>query len=144
MRYLNSALLIVALVPTVRAGKSDTPKAEAVKVPFILMPTGHFLVNVKLNDKGPYKLIFDTGAPTMLINNRIAKDSGVIDKKSSAPFFSPFGAMGPGIKAKLFEIGPLKATDIPVMVMDHPTVNAFSEFFKKEPGSIDGIVGFPF
>lgn len=146
MRYLISSLLIVALVPAARAQETaraqDAPKA--VKVPFILMPTGHFLVSVKLNDKGPYKLIFDTGAPTMLINNRIAKESGVVGKKASAPLFSPFGAMGPGMKAKSFEIGPLKAADVPVMVMDHPTVKAFSDYFRREHGSIDGIVGFPF
>jgi hypothetical protein len=108
------------------------------------MPTGHFIVQVKINDKGPYKLIFDTGAPTMLINNRVAKESGILDKKSSPPLFSPFGAMGPGLKAKTFVIGPLKATDVPVMVMDHPTVQAFSNAFRKDQGPIDGIVGFPF
>jgi hypothetical protein len=116
------------------------------------MPTGHFLVSVKLNGKGPYKLIFDTGAPTMLINNRIAKDSGVIDGKTAAPLFgktaaplfAPFGAMAPGMKAKTMEVGPLKAEGIPIMVMDHPTVQVFSDAFKKEHGPIEGIVGFPF
>ena len=46
---------------------------KPILVPFTLMPTGHFVVSVKINDKGPYKLIFDTGAPTLLINNRIAR-----------------------------------------------------------------------
>lgn len=147
MRCSIAASLVAALALPVGADTPDAPKvdvARPVTVPFVLMPTGHFLVTAKLNDKGPYKLIFDTGAPTMLINNRIAKDSGVIDKKASAPLFSPFGAMGPGMKARSFEIGPLKATDIPVMVMDHPTVKAFSDYFQKEHGPIDGIVGFPF
>jgi membrane-associated protease RseP (regulator of RpoE activity) len=146
MKYLLSAILFGCLVLSARADKPEqkTDEVKPVKVPFTLMPTGHFLVSVKINDKGPYKLIFDTGAPTMLINNRIAKDSGVIDKKTSAPFFSPFGAMGPGMKAKTFEIGPLKAENVPLMVMDHPTVKAFSAYFEQEHGPIDGIVGFPF
>jgi hypothetical protein len=145
MKHLFSVLLIGCLVLPSRAAEKPIPADEQpIKVPFILMPTGHFLVTVKLNDKGPYKLIFDTGAPTMLLNNRIAKESGVVAKANSGSFFSPFGAMGPGLKAKSMELGSLKAVDIPVMVMDHPTVKVFSEYFKKDHGPIEGIVGFPF
>ena len=145
MKYLLSAILLGCLVMPARADKPTlkTDETKAVKIPFTLMPTGHFLVSVKLNDKGPYKLIFDTGAPMMLINNRIAKDSGVLEKNASAPLFSPFGAQA-GAKAKTFEIGALKAVDVPMMVMDHPTVRAFSNAFEKEHGPVDGIVGFPF
>ena len=38
-------------------------------------------VQVKINGKGPYRLIFDTGAPTNLINNKLAKEAGVIDQE---------------------------------------------------------------
>jgi membrane-associated protease RseP (regulator of RpoE activity) len=79
----------------------------------------------------------------MLISNRIAKDSGVLDKKASSGTFSPFGPMAQG-KIKNLEIGALKAEQVSVMVLDHPTVKTFSEFFKKDYGEIDGIVGFPF
>jgi len=143
MKHCIAVALVCIIGLPARAEKpSDNPRT--VKVPFILMPTGHFLITVKLNDKGPYKLIFDTGAPTMLINNRIAKESGVVDGKTAAPLFAPFGAMAPGLKAKTMEVGPLKAENIPVMVMDHPTVKVFSDAFKKEHGPIEGIVGFPF
>jgi len=141
MKYLVSVILLGALVSPALPQAAE--QAKPVKVPFILMPTGHFLVSVKINNKGPYKLIFDTGAPTMLITNRIAKEAGVIDKKGGAPLFSPFGGMA-SMKAKSFEIGPLKAEDVPMMVLDHPTVAAFSDYYKKDHGSIDGIVGFPF
>jgi hypothetical protein len=140
MKSILSVLLACFFVVQTRADTDEKP----VKVPFVLMPTGHFLVDVKLNDKGPYKLIFDTGNPTMLINNRIAKESGVVDKKTTAPLFSPFGAMGPGLKAKSMSIGPLKAENVPVMVLDHPTVKMFSDHFMKDHGPIEGIVGFPF
>jgi hypothetical protein len=145
MRYLICLFLCGSLVLPARAEKPSQSKVDESKpitVPFILMPTGHFLVTVKLNEMGPYKLIFDTGAPTMLINNRIAKDSGVLDKKANSSF-SPFGAMN-AVKVKSMEVGRLKADNISVIVMDHPTVKAFSDYFKKEHGPIDGIVGFPF
>jgi membrane-associated protease RseP (regulator of RpoE activity) len=126
-----------------RGDEFESEKPMPIKVPFTLMPSGHFIVTVKLDGKGPYKLIFDTGAPTMLINNRIAKDSGVLDPKAPRPLFAPFGAGGP-ITIKEVEVGDAKAGKVSAMVMDHPTVEAFSKFFKKEHGSIDGIVGFPF
>lgn len=135
MKYSISILVLGVLTA------SATPQAaEAKKVPFILMPTGHFLVHVKVNDKGPYNLIFDTGAPTMLVNNKLAKDAGLVFKKNAKGVFNPMPAM----TAKTFEIGPLKADNVTMMVFDHPTVRAFSDAFEKEHGSIDGIVGFPF
>lgn len=144
MRYFTSLGLIAAFALSAQAQTAKLETEKPAKVPFTLVSTGHFLVSVKINDKGPYKLIFDTGAPTMLISNRIGKESGVIDaKKSSGIGFSLFGDMAQG-KIKKLEIGPLKAEDVSVMVFDHPTVKDFSEFFKKDHGEIDGIVGFPF
>lgn len=143
MRRMLFALCAFVLASPLRGEEPKSRSEKPVKVPFILMPSGHFLVSVKINGKGPYKLIFDTGAPTMLINNRIAKDSGVIDPKASRSLFSPFGMGGPSTIKEL-QVGDVKATKVPAMVMDHPTVEAFSRFFKEEHGNIDGIVGFPF
>src|SRR4029079_16119299 len=73
-----AVLLALILVSPARAQSPSDP----IKVPFELLPSGHFLVDVTLNGKGPYKLIFDTGAPLTLLNNRIAKDGGVNKKKA--------------------------------------------------------------
>ncbi len=138
MKYLTmaAALLIVS-----SPAFSDEPKTDAKpkKVKFDLLKTKHIVVEVKLNGKGPYRLIFDTGAPLMLINNRIAKDAGVITKDTKGPPIALFGAMGQFI-IKDFQMGELKATNVSTMVMDHPTVAAISQMF----GPIDGLVGFPF
>jgi membrane-associated protease RseP (regulator of RpoE activity) len=99
-------------------------------------------VMVKLNGKGPYKLIFDTGAPTLLINNKIAKDADLL-KDAEKPLIAPFGSKGE-VKVKTLEVGEQKAENVPAMIMDHPTVEAISDAFKKDSGEIDGIVGFPF
>ena len=32
-------------------------------VPFEMLPTNHMLVEARINDKGPYHLIFDLGSP---------------------------------------------------------------------------------
>jgi hypothetical protein len=129
-------LLIACLSSHVRA---EAPVASAaVTVPFTLLKTGHMTVPVKLNGKGPYTLIFDTGAPMSIVNNRLARDAGLLKDKPVA-LFAPFGSRGE-VKVKDFEVGGQKAADVKVAIMDHPTVELFSKHF----GPIDGIVGFPF
>lgn len=137
-KLISSVLVLFVAGP---AFAQEKPKA--ITVPFTLVETGHFLVKTKLNDKGPYTLIFDTGAPTMLINNRIAKDAGVKKGGGGIPFAMPFGAGGQ-VNIATLKVGDVEAKDVPAMVMDHPTVNVFSDYFREEFGPIDGIVGFPF
>ncbi|HXG11690.1 MAG TPA: aspartyl protease family protein [Gemmataceae bacterium] len=116
--------------------QADAPKA--VTVPFELLKTKHMTVMIKVNGKGPYRVIFDTGAPVTVLNNKVAKESGLL-KDIQKPLFSLFGAVGQ-VNAETLEIGDLKADDVPVMIMDHPTVEAISMAL----GPIEGIVGFPF
>ena len=47
------------------AAKDEAAKPQVVK--FDLVTSGHFIVKAKVNGKGPYNLIFDTGAPTTLV-----------------------------------------------------------------------------
>jgi hypothetical protein len=112
---------------------------KAVKVPFELLKSRHMVVNVKVNGKGPYRLIFDTGAPTMLVTSKVAKEAEVFGKNFKQPAFAPFGAMGQS-SLKTLDVGGVSAKDVPCMVMDHPTVAEISKHF----GPIEGIVGFPF
>src|SRR5262249_49567385 len=71
----------------------------------------------KLNGKGPYRLIFDTGAPETLISTRIARDAGV--EKNEATL----------------EIGELKADHVPVKVGSHSAVRALGA---------EGMIGLSF
>ena len=143
--------LALLLLPLLTARADDAAKAKKDKepaqekpitVPFEMLKSGHITVMVKVNGKGPYKLIFDTGAPLTLINNKVAKEAGLL-KDAKKPLFSLFGAMGEA-KIDLLEVGDQKAENVSAMVMDHPTVEAISKAFLKEAGPIDGIVGFPF
>jgi hypothetical protein len=138
---LGLAAGLVGLPSAVADNPAPEKKADEkpVTVPFELLKSRHMAVQVKLNGKGPYRLIFDTGAPLTLINNRIAKDAGVIGGKTAKPAFGVFGMMGQQT-VKTLEVGGAKQDDDGVVVMDHPTVGAISEAL----GPIDGIVGFPF
>src|SRR5262249_45773965 len=100
--------------------------------------SGHIAVQIKVNGKGPYRVIFDTGAPISLLNNKIAKEAGLL-KDAEKPFFNLFGTMGQ-VSVKSFQVGDLKAENVNTIVMDHPTIDAISRVL----GPIHGIVGFPF
>jgi hypothetical protein len=123
-----------AAVPAELPPESKDP----VTVPFTKLPSGHFLVKVKLNGQGPYNLIFDTGAPMMLLNSRIAKQAGL-----KGGGMSLFGSFSPQSIASL-DVGSATANKVPAVVLDHPTVAAISDAFESEYGKIEGIVGFPF
>ena len=134
--YLVTFMLMLLIAYPARTDEKNT---EPVSVPFELLKTKHIAVKIKVNGQGPYRVIFDTGAPVLLLNNKVARASGVLDKNTRPPLFSLFGASGEA-KIKTLEIGDLKAKDVPTVVMDHPTLELVSKFL----GPIDGIVGFPF
>jgi predicted aspartyl protease len=121
IRCVALALTLLFAPIAVRAG--EQPKSFSV--PFHTIKTQHMVVDVKINGKGPYRLIFDTGAPDSLINNRLAKEADVLPKDLK-PGFALFGARGQ-FKIKTLEAGDLKAENLSVMVVDHPTVAAISD-----------------
>jgi hypothetical protein len=137
-RFLFAPLLLLLILCPLPAQEA---KPKAVVVPFELLPTGHMTVMVKVNGKGPYKLIFDTGAPITLINNKVAREAGLLEGLKKPPF-ALFGSMGEA-KVSMLEVGAQKAEDVSAMIMDHPTVEAISRAFGKVV-PIEGIVGFPF
>jgi hypothetical protein len=111
---------------------------KPAQISFELFPTKHIALNIKANGKGPYRVIFDTGAPMSILSNRVAKETELLGK-ASRPAFSLFGSAGPATLRTL-QVGTLTAKDVPVMVMDHPVIEIFSKAF----GRVEGIVGFPF
>jgi hypothetical protein len=156
-RYILCAAFV--LLPALTLGQ-DAPKKEADKkdakvepekkdakvepakkftVPFELIKTQHMCVNIKVNGKGPYRLVFDTGAPDSLISVKVAKEAGVLPKDFKPPLFALFGSAGQQ-KIKNIELGELKAENLSCTVLNHPTVEAIAKFV----GPIEGILGFTF
>jgi hypothetical protein len=147
MRTATTLIAVVALVAAATPCPAQAPKADAkpVVVPFKLLPSRHMLLDVTLNGKGPYKLIFDTGAPLNLVNSRVGKDAGLLKRKKAGGGFG-FGLFGgvSQVEVDKLQVGGVTAEDLPAVVMDHPTVAAISDAFGDEYGKIEGIVGFPF
>jgi hypothetical protein len=140
MNKLIAALFLFAAAPVLADTK---PAAKPTPVKFELVPSGHFIVKVKLNGKGPYNLIFDTGAPSTLISPRVAKDAELTKSVKDKPPIAIFGMMGT-VQVKEFQVGDVKAENVSAMILDHPTVKLFSKEYEPKYGPIEGIVGFPF
>jgi hypothetical protein len=67
--------LAAAVVLAGAAPAADPPKQY--DVPYRLTDTKHVLVRAKLNGKGPYNFILDTGAPAVFIPKKVAKEVGI-------------------------------------------------------------------
>jgi hypothetical protein len=135
---------VMALVALVAVAAPCAAQSKPAVVPFTLLPSRHILVEAKVNGTGPYKLIFDTGAPLNLLNNRLAKAAGVTKKRGGIGLgFGLFGGVRQ-VEVESLQVGGATARNLPAVVMDHPTVRAISDAFEDEVGKIDGIVGFPF
>jgi len=76
------AAVTIAALPSPAA---DPPKQY--DVPYRLTDTKHVLVRAKLNGKGPYNFILDTGAPAVFVPKKLAKEVGLeLDSKGWGEF----------------------------------------------------------
>lgn len=145
---MTRTLLLAATVAALAGpAAAQAPPADAgVTVPFTLLPSRHMLMKVTLNGRGPYNLIFDTGAPINLVNARVAKEAKLAKAKGGIGGGFGFGLFGgiSQVEVGSLKLGEVTAEKLPAVVMDHPTVRAISDMFAGEYGPIEGIVGFPF
>jgi membrane-associated protease RseP (regulator of RpoE activity) len=133
-----AALPLAGVSACQEAPAPDGRTAQTVTVPFEMLPSNHMMMEAKLNGEGPFRLIFDLGSPVILLGNRAAEASGAIPKDAPKSFL--FGVRGEGTIDRL-EVGGLEARDLPVVVMDHPTVKALASMLGKP---LDGIIGYTF
>ncbi len=72
-------MLCAALVCPAKAARADDakPDAKALHVPYRLTTTQHVLVRAKINGKGPFNFIVDTGAPVLFLANKVAEKAGL-------------------------------------------------------------------
>ena len=121
-----------------RANQEPRPSAAGAVVPFEMLPSNHMVIRVKLNGKGPYRLIFDVGSPITLLSSKAAVESKAV--AADAPKSMLFGMRGEG-EVQTLEMGDLKAKSVPVIVMDHPAIKALGEALGRP---LHGIIGYTF
>jgi hypothetical protein len=130
---LGLSLALVALAPDdPKAGNGRDPQVgKSFRVPYVVTGTNHFLVRIRINGKGPFNFLVDTGAPALFVGTEAAKAAGLTPAKDD--FWTKVDRLdfegGPtlrGIKARVedpFQLIGMNALGLP----GH---------------SIDGILGF--
>jgi len=81
--------LLLAAPAAAADPKPASQPAATVEVPYCLTETKHVMVRVKINGRGPFNLILDTGAPAVFVTKAVAKKAKVeTDEKGWANFDS--------------------------------------------------------
>jgi hypothetical protein len=123
--------LTLALVALAPAMPGDPDVGKSYKVPYRLTATNHFLVRVRLNGKGPFNFLVDTGAPALYVGTEAAKIAGLEPSKDG--FWTP-------LKRLDFE-GGASLKDVKARIEDPFQLIGMNAL--GLPGhSIDGILGF--
>lgn len=84
MQVLMSVLLLIS-GSSLHADdkvKEAPQKEEAYLIPYRLSDVKHVVVRVKVNNKGPFNFIVDTGAPAVYFGNEVAKALSIEPKEA--------------------------------------------------------------
>jgi PDZ domain/Aspartyl protease len=131
--WLGLVLSLAALsaAPDGPGKSAKTPDAgRSYQVPYRLTDTNHFLVRVRINGKGPFNFLVDTGAPALYVATETAKKVGL---EPGDDFWTP-------VKRLDFE-GGATLRDVKARVEDPFQLVGMNAL--GLPGvSIDGILGF--
>ena len=89
--WLCTGLTLVLTGPVSFAGTppADTRPGQAkiYQIPYTLSLTKHILVRAKINGKGPFNFIMDTGAPFLFVSRKVCRKIGVqADRKGWGNF----------------------------------------------------------
>src|SRR5438270_7903783 len=67
------ALAMFSLAPLARADEPLKSVVKSYEVPYRLTAVKHILVRAKINGKGPFNFILDTGAPALVVSTAVGK-----------------------------------------------------------------------
>jgi hypothetical protein len=118
------------------AGGPATPTTRAAELE--ILPSKHVAVRATVNGKGPFRLLFDTGAPLLILTPDAARRAGVIEEGDGAAA-GPLG-LGRHVLIERVEIGGARVESLSGAVTNHDALRNLSAVC----GELDGIVGFSF
>ncbi|MFO0893268.1 MAG: retropepsin-like aspartic protease, partial [Isosphaeraceae bacterium] len=92
MRNILALLpLLVLHLPACRADDeqagNDPQIGRSFRIPYQLTNTNHFLVRVRINGKGPFNFLVDSGAPALYVTKETAAKIGL--KPPEGEFWTP-------------------------------------------------------
>jgi hypothetical protein len=89
-----AVLLFLAFTAPSLADQAKKADGKIFQVPYRLTDTNHILVRVKINGKGPYHFILDTGAPAVFVSTAVCRKLGVTADKDGWGTFERFEIEG--------------------------------------------------
>lgn len=111
---------------------------STIHVPLQLLDSRHLAIQARINGKGPFRMILDTGSPVTLLSGNAAQQCGLMTPQAvKQPTI--MGMYGLGAVHTL-QVGDIQVKDFDVMIMNHPIVELLAEV----EGRIDGILGLTF
>jgi hypothetical protein len=103
MKILGSCAALTAflLLAPLRADEPAKSPPKSFQVPYRLTKPKHILVRAKINGKGPFNFIVDTGAPALFVAVPVAKKIGVKPDKNDWGTFDRFEIEGGVVLTKV-------------------------------------------
>jgi hypothetical protein len=79
MRILGPGAILAGLMLVLLSGAEPKPKADgpSFEIPYRLTVPKHILVRAKINGKGPFNFILDTGAPALFVSTKVCAKLGI-------------------------------------------------------------------
>lgn len=94
-RYILAGLLLCGMACAVSGEDKPKPKAEPVEIPYRLTVPKHIMIRAKINNKGPFNFILDTGAPALFLATSVGDKLGIkADPKTGWATFERFEIEG--------------------------------------------------
>src|SRR5213593_1740587 len=84
----------ICFAPAAGAFEVTAPPAKVIQVPYRLTDTKHVMVRAKINGKGPYNFIVDTGAPALFVSTAVCKKLDIEPDKKGWGTFDKFEIEG--------------------------------------------------
>jgi hypothetical protein len=94
MRSAILAVLLASFTPPLWAGEIKPSASNTYQVPYRLTSTNHVLVRVKINGKGPYHFIVDTGAPALFVSTAVCRKLNIQPNERGWGTFERFDIEG--------------------------------------------------
>ena len=143
-RIFIGILPILSLMFTAASARAVVPPSASFVsrptiVPIEIIKSGHIAIHAMINGHGPYRFIFDTGAPTLLISEKVGKEARILPVDFERPWFTPLGNLGE-FTVKSILLGRSGQRLISADIWNHPTVEELGKMF----GRFEGLIGFPF
>lgn len=90
----GAMLLLLSISSSLPAQEKAENVGKTWQVPYRLTIPKHVMIRAKINGKGPYNFILDTGAPALFVATKVAKDLGVPPDKNGWGSFDTFEIEG--------------------------------------------------